>query len=285
MIQNNRILPSCRFCLGHIANLKEGNNSIEFQGQHLLFYRVDKELDLAMTIIPNDLTLHLENGFLWLEPNANNSQKNYSKPILEKFISWPTTTITYQYEAPFKVVMENLYDINHIAGTHAETLFAKRVEILNNRTVGDTTTYTLKTHQNVQAFKKFPLYQKLLFWLLRRGKREKVIQEQAVSIYFPGVLVIEDPEEYKNKELERLTVVTIYPRNENSTAIVVSGQAKINPLLLKILQLLNRGENKVLKEDKRIMEHCYLEYNRKIKLTADEIVDSAREKYALYSKH
>jgi hypothetical protein len=277
------VLPNCDFCLGHIANLKEGENKLLFQNQEVTLFREHKRLISEKSKFPSWYILLVENGFIWLLSPSDTGQNNSPKTIFAKFVSWPTTTITYRYEAPFKVVMENLYDINHIAGTHKETLLAKKVEVVDLVQKDNYVSYTLKSFLNTEAFKKFPWYQKLLFWLLRRGKKESLIQNQPVEVYFPGVFIIQDSEEYKNEELERLTVVILYPRTENSTEIVITGQAKINPILLKIVNLLQKGENPVLKEDKNILENCYQSYDRKIKLKEDALVDYARERYEMYS--
>ena len=270
------ILPNSLFCLGHIANLRHGPNWLEAQGEKFTLYRFDDEIDYERSTLPRTLVLIEQHGLLWVYREGLTMPEIPVFPVFTD--TWPSSLIQYEYNAPFKVVMENLYDLNHVGGTHRTTSLAQELRVENFQARGLEAEYDLVSTLAERAgnWREWLLLK--IVRLIYRGEPFT----QHVKLLFPGILVFDDSNA-KRKGLRSFSIISIYPINDTRTRIVACGIIGTNWLIQKILALLSLKRNQaVFAEDKAILETLYLEYPRKIHLKADTPVDYARE---LYTEH
>ena len=275
------ILPNETFCLGHEINLREGENALSFQGQTL---RLTKENGRVRwpAQVPSPWALARIQGVLWIFRQGTTP----SIPPLD--FREITGHVEYEYESPFRFVMENLYDLNHVAGTHARTLFAKESHVENMTVDGKTCRFDFHTKTDLDRVAQIPAWRKALGRVLRGNEGVPTEQTQPITIHFPGVLALESPARTRKKQkkdaLPARTYVAIYPMTSRRTKIVVFTQSGLPKWLLATLRRLrpNAG-TEVFAEDRNILEHVSGEYKRKIRLAGDSPVDYARCLYAEYS--
>ena len=269
------ILENELFCLGHEVNLQQGENKLRFQGQTLrLFKNEEGHLDWNRSFVPTPWMLTLISGVLWIF-------KHDTTPNIPKLdFTEISGRVEYEYEAEFLYVMENLYDLNHVAGTHSRTLFAKAAEIKNFRAKGKTCHFDFKTTTDLEKVKTLPLWRKILRRLIVGNKEIPKEQTDPITLYFPSVLTLESNKETPKKLPDR-TYVAIYPMDDRNTKIVVFTQSGLPKWLLATLRKLRPNDGQaVFAEDGNILENIDGTYERKIRLDGDTPVDYARELYA-----
>lgn len=276
------ILPNETFCLGHEINLTEGENRLPFQGKTVVLQKQDGHVNLFASRLPEPWAIARVNRVLWLFRVG-------STPSVPKLDFQDISGhVEYEYESEFKYVMENLYDLNHVAGTHARTLFAKESNIKNFETDGKTCRFDFRTVTDLDRVATIPLWRKVLGRILRGNDGVPREQSQPIAIHFPGFLALEAPLRARRKKqkdtLPARTYVAIYPMSDTRTKIVVFTQSGLPKWLLATLRRLrpNAG-TEVFAEDGNILENVTGEYERKIRLDADTPVDYARKLYTRYS--
>ena len=273
------ILPNNMFCLGHVRNLEPGPNRLRVQGVHFTLFRDRDRIDYDRSELPGQgLVLLEQHDLLWIYREDAGLPELPEIPTLEDHP--PSQTISYDYAAPFKLVMENLYDLNHVGGTHRKTSLAREIEVRNFESHGLWSEYDL-----VSKASEAP--EGLVSWLLLRlyiffvGDKSREIH-QRIKLLFPGLLIFD--ESAGENKFKSFSLLTIYPIDDTHTRIVACTSLRINPLLQTILNLLSLGRNyEIFAEDKAVLENLTSDYTRKIKLEADTPVDYARALYAEYA--
>ena len=272
------ILPDALFCLGHVNNIEPEINILRVQGEEFTLYRQAKTIDYARSTLLKTLVFLEQNGLLWVYRNGAEKSEIPDFPIFKD--AWPSQLIKYDYAAPFKFVMENLYDLNHVGGTHRKTSLSAEFRIENFRAQGLEAEYDLVS---ILAKRGNTWQENLLLASTKLFGLGDQPLTQHVKLYFPGILVFDDSKAAK-RSLRSFSILTIYPVNDTHTKIVACGVVGTNLLFQQILAFLASGRNTaVFAEDKVILENLCADYPRKIRLSTDTPVDYARELYAKYS--
>ena len=260
------ILEKELFCLGHLANFQTGLNEVVFQGRRLLICKeTGLGFNLVESLVPNPWRLQCLQNVLWL----HHRETDPKIPSLD--FQEVTAHMEILYPAPFRFVMENLYDLNHVPGTHSKSLAANSSRLKNFRSFENRCTFEFATA------------------LTQDDSTEITERTRPVTIYFPGFFASHsqgpvaerDLPQFMKSDLPGRTYISIYPVTDTDTAMVIFTQTGIPAWIFGLVRTLrpNVGQD-IVAEDRNILTNLTSDYTRKIRLSADQPVDFARRLYA-----
>ena len=260
------ILEKELFCLGHEANFDAGTNQIRFHNQAFQIYKdAQTGFDLRRSDRPAPWRLVNSQGILWI----HHCSVHPEIPVLD--FQKISAHMEIAYAAPFRFVMENLFDLNHVPGTHSKSLTADSSRLHNFQTSGDICSFEFTTY-------------------LDTGNDGLPIKRtRPVTIRFPGFfaansqgpVVERDLPQWVKNDLPGRTYISIYPVTDESTAMVIFTQTGLPAWVFDLLRTLRPqvGQD-IIQEDRNILTNLSGDYTRKIRLSADRPVDFARTLYA-----
>ena len=260
------ILEKELFCLGHLANFQTGLNEIVFQEQNLLICKeTGLGFNLVESVFPDPWRVQCLQNVLWIHHQGTNPEI----PSLD--FQEVSAHMEIIYPAPFRFVMENLFDLNHVPGTHSKSLAANSSRLENFRSFENKCTFEFTTA------------------LASTDASETVERTRPVTIYFPGFfaanstgpVVERDLPQFVKNDLPGRTHISIYPVTDKETTMVIFSQTGIPAWVFGLIRTLrpNVGQD-IVTEDRNILTNLSDDYTRKIRLSADQPVEFARRLYA-----
>ena len=253
------------FSLGHVKALRPGPNTLTFQGKPFRLHRTGNTIEWNKSKIDPAYRISEQTGILWAYPA-------HTQP---KIPVWPqynpnhlTLTFSTVYKADFKLVLENLYDLNHVAGTYGKINAQPKLKVENVAPDQDVIRFDLTMEQTFDSVRR-PVFT-LLNYL--SSKSEDTESSHRVEVRFPSVLTF--PNGFR---LGEFFFLAIYPVDATYTGLSIFTVLDLPKTYGLLLQPLYRFQNnQITNEDRNILEQAALNYPRKIRLAADKPVDYAR---------
>lgn len=252
------------YCIGHIQNFKQGKTELQVNNIPI---RIERERDEIKYITTDRYDIHTikKDGLIWVYKG----DKPVIPSIKEMNEKTPNQVFEITYNAPYKIVYENLWDLNHVQGTHENTALATELTITDFKPGDNQASLILRSQ--VALPKKSNLLTKVFYFLFGRmfGGGEQI---NKVNLYYPGLISFNN-----DVGIKSIIVAGIYPISDEKTKFFLVSTIFAHPIVVAFFNSISNARTKqVLIEDAEILEHAYLRYKRKIVLTEDEPVDFAR---------
>ena len=277
------------------ANLAKGGYIVQFEGKDCLacpyhgnkvqFFgdgKVAIDGNLSSQAIQPVLPLEIVDGLVWtyglswreedgkliatkIEPKLPIPDFSHVPFLPEGYNQIQLEKLSHIYARPESVkcniaqAMWNLHDGEHFASTHRDTMLSAEIKVDNLIQDENKISWLLTLNKKRDR-------------ATRKNKMNLLLEKEIVqgfSSFLPSLIVVTFG--YRGKLI--VGIVTMYPESESSIGICLDSYTDLNfalwQKLIRIPQIANTFRDRLMREDKVIMENLYSTFEHKITLKND----------------